>query len=343
MSVSGDSKRRAADALWLSFAVAAFCIYLLGFVGIIRAGGQNTQTLSRSVTVTSDPPGAVIWKKEGRTLTCTNNITPGTFELTFHGASDVQKIRLRRFGYPSKDLYIKSTDEKVEAALGGAAPDSFLSVDDAPPDLKQLNADLKKKFEATLLADPEAFRCVPFELNFIHLMKNKETQDLTLGVAINLDRSFGGPAFRLASHAGTRDERRQKMAQAALEGGIADLLARFHRVTLNFPELKVMNVTCTYSGTEARLETESFTSTRTVGRNVVTDTDYTGRRVGAHLALEQTMVFDRDEVTVVKDQAVEKTIAFVMPTAQIPDTLDKKVITDAVLAVGKIITGNPEK
>ncbi len=32
-------------------------------------------------------------------------------------------------------------------------------------------------------------------------------------------------------------------------------------------------------------------------------------------------------------------IAFVMPSAQIPDTLDKKAISDAVLASGKIILG----
>ena len=38
-----------------------------------------------------------------------------------------------------------------------------------------------------------------------------------------------------------------------------------------------------------------------------------------------------------KNQDAKTSIAFIMPAAQIPDTLDKKAISDAVLAVGKII------
>jgi len=44
--------------------------------------------------------------------------------------------------------------------------------------------------------------------------------------------------------------------------------------------------------------------------------------------------------TVVKDQEAERAITFVMPAAQIPDTLDKKAISDAVLASGKILIGS---
>ena len=42
---------------------------------------------------------------------------------------------------------------------------------------------------------------------------------------------------------------------------------------------------------------------------------------------------------VVKNHDAMGAIAFVMPSAQIPDTLDKKAISDAVLASGKIILG----
>jgi hypothetical protein len=44
----------------------------------------------------------------------------------------------------------------------------------------------------------------------------------------------------------------------------------------------------------------------------------------------------RVESTVVKDEDVDKVITFVMPAAQMPDTLDKKAISDAFLASGKI-------
>ena len=127
-------------------------------INSLNEHGTKTRAgqIARTVTVTSDPPGAMIWKKEGTALACTGIRTPGTVELKFHGASDVQKIRLRRFGYNGKNLDIRPGDDRVNAALGAAAPDSFLVPDNAGPDLRELNAGLKKEFEGTLFADPEA-------------------------------------------------------------------------------------------------------------------------------------------------------------------------------------------
>lgn len=42
---------------------------------------------------------------------------------------------------------------------------------------------------------------------------------------------------------------------------------------------------------------------------------------------------------VVKDRAVERYIGFVLPAAKIPDTTDKKAISEAVLKDGKVILG----
>jgi hypothetical protein len=65
--------------------------------------------------------------------------------------------------------------------------------------------------------------------------------------------------------------------------------------------------------------------------------DYTG---GFHQNLETTSTtttyWRENEVTVVKDQEADGAITFVMPVAQIPDTMDKKAITEAVLAKGTI-------
>jgi hypothetical protein len=276
----------------------------------------------------------MIWKKDGRDYTCTNTLTPGTVELAFHGENDVQRLRVRRFGYSAKNLDVKATDKEVDAALlGKPASESFLLVSDAPPDIQQLNAALKKEFEKTLLADPEAFRCAPFDLYFIHLTKDKETGAAELDVALWLDRSFGGQAFRLASHAATTQERHQKMGQVALENGMAEVIGRFHRLAAKFPDVKVIFVAGTYSTTEAVLDTERTRST-------VMRLEQ-GQVRGLDGTLRQGMVSRPEQITiendVVKDQAAQRGITFIVPAARIPDTLDKKAISDAVLAAGKII------
>ena len=111
MPVPSENRKYAVAARWFSLAVAEFCICLLGFVGISRAGGQNTQMLSRSVTVSSDPPGATIWTKEGRLYTCTNALTPATFVLKFHGENDAKQILLRRFGYANQQLLLDAVHD----------------------------------------------------------------------------------------------------------------------------------------------------------------------------------------------------------------------------------------
>jgi hypothetical protein len=51
---------------------------------------------------------------------------------------------------------------------------------------------------------------------------------------------------------------------------------------------------------------------------------------------EWRTTYGRAEITVVEDRAIERVIKFVVPTAQMPDTLDKKAITDVVLTKGEI-------
>lgn len=312
-----------------------FVISLVALTGIPHAAAQNAETLSRTITVTSDPPGATVWKKEGTTLTCMDTVTPGTVELKFRGANDSQRIRLRKFGYRGKNLDVRLTDDKVTAALRDLSPSSFLVTDDVKPELKQLNEGLEKEFQETIFADPEALRCAPFELHDVHVMDDEG--DLTLGVAIILDRSFGGPAFRVASHAMSADVRRQKTAQIALENGIANLLAHIHSITAKFPSLKVITIICSYPSTEAYLDTRTIDITN---RQPVTTTansyNYSTGRWENRNVTEWKTTYGHSKVTEVKDRDIERIIKFVMPAAQIPDTRDKKTISDAVLAVGKI-------
>ncbi len=326
MFVSDHYGMQVTALFWFRLAPIVIVCSLFALSGIPRAAAQDAQTISRTVTVTSDPPGAMIWKKEGTILTCTGIRTPGSVELKFHGASDVQKIRLRRFGYNGKNLDIRPGDDRVNAALGAPAPDSFLLPDNSGPDLRELNAGLKKEFEGTLFADPELFPCVPFELNFVRVLEDEETHELNLGVAVILDPSFGGPPARVASHTRNRDERRLKVAQAALEGGIADLLAPIHRMAAKFQNLKWITVVCTSLTTEAYLETRTGNVLR-----AVPTTGYERREIGAI-----NWVSAEQGITEVNDRTVEKVLRFVMPAAQMPDTLDKKAISDAVIAVGKI-------
>lgn len=331
MPVLDNRERWTVPAVRLGVLTLGVC--LLGLAGLAHAGDQNTTAYSRAVTVTSDPPGAVIWRKDGRDYTCTNILTPGTVELAFHGDNDVQQLRLRRFGYSGKNFDVRLTDEKLGAVLGQPNSKSFVIAGDAAPDLKQLNAALKKESEETLLIDPNVFRCAPFDLDSILLEKDKETGAFDLSVNIQLDRSFGGPAFKLASRAPNPQERHQKMGQAALEAGIAEVLARFHHLTAKFPEVKVITVPCFYSTTEAALDTEVTTALRTTYESV----RVLGIDGNYHLEMRPKIQPYTLENTVVKARAAERAITFVMPAAQIPDTLDKKAITDAVLAVGKIV------
>jgi len=334
MHSSDDRKKRIAAAVRIGVSVLGFC--LLGLVGLILAEGQNTATQSHAVAVKSDPPGAMIWKKDGRDYTCTNTLTPGSVELTFHGDNDVQRLRLRRFSYSGANLDVKAGDKEVGAALRELHYKSFLLADDAPLDLRQLNEALKKEFEKTRLGDREAFRCAPFELDYIFLTKDKETGTVELNVALRLDHSFGGSAFRLASHSANSQESHQKMAQLALENGMAEVFGRFHRLASNFPEVKTIFVRGSYSTTEAVLDTEtrSVTTPKIAQSNQVLGFDG-----NYHQGLVVQQVHRTIQNTVVKDQDVDKTITFVMPLAQIPNTLDKKAITDAVLAAGKFQTG----
>jgi hypothetical protein len=252
MCADDERKRWTANAVRLGVLTLGVC--LLGLAGPPQAGGQNTATASHTVAVKSDPPGAIIWKKEGRDYTCTNTLTPGTVELAFHDDNDVQRIRVRRFGYSDVNLDVKSTDKEVGVALNSSKPvsSSFLVESDAPPEVKPLNEALKKEFEKTLLTDPEAFRCAPFELDDINVHWEERVRALVLSVDIWLDRSFGGLAFRQARHAFNEQERKQRTGRIALDSGIAEILARFHRVAAKFPEVKDIIVVGSYSTTEAR-------------------------------------------------------------------------------------------
>jgi hypothetical protein len=192
-----------------------------------------------------------------------------------------------------------------------------------------LNAALKKEYEQAILGNQEAFQCAPFTLDYINLAKNKKTGTVELSVELTLDRTFGGSAFRLASHVSTAPERSQKMGQVALENGIAEILGRFHRITARFPDIKVINVLGSYSTTEAALKTRTTTPHYETRQIVI----YEGQKSRLAMVGEWK---GGGKATVVEDQDADKTISFVMPAAQIPDTLDNKAISDAVLVAGKI-------
>ena len=309
---------------------------LLGFAGLVQVEGQNGATQSHAVTVKSDPSGAMVWKKDGMDYTCTSTQTPGTVALAFHGDNDVQRLQVRRFGYSPLNLDVKVTDSEVGGALelSSGWSSSFMFASDAPADFIKLNEALMNAFEKTLLSDPEAFRCAPFDLSFFHLVKNKETGNVDLGVVLRLDRSFGGSALRLASNAPASEERQHKMGQVALENGVAEVLARVRRIIAGFPEIKMIVVVCSHAATVPVLDTAKTSRAGIEYHYEYGHYDVVQDRMVTRVVGQ--VVTRTDENTVVKDVAAEDTITFVMPAARIPDTLDKKAITDAVLAVGAI-------
>jgi len=123
----------------------------------------------------------------------------------------------------------------------------------------------------------------------------------------------------------------------ALENGFAEVFGRFHRMAAKFPNVKDIIVLGSYSTTEAYLDTEKTS-------HVETQYTYEYRWVPSVSGGQQWQpvpvggtVTVTDENTVVKDREAKRAITFFMPSAQIPDTLDNKAISDAVLSSGKII------
>jgi hypothetical protein len=346
MTSSGSRRGWGGRVLHFLFVSATVgSVLVLG--SISQAHGQSGAALTRRVTVRSEPPGAMVWTKDGRNLVCTNTLTPGTIELEFHDTSDVRKVLLRRFGYADKNLEITPSDEKIGATLGEPTSYFFVTADNAPADLKKLNTSLKEEFQKAILDDPEALRCVPLELDSMAVVKNQATSEVTLLANISLDRSFGGSPFRVASRA-LRAEQPQKMGAVALESGIADLMARLRRITAGFPEVKVIQVACMYSGTQPYLDTDVVSSIRaeTTQRTVyVTQSHYALGPSGYQFVTQSVPVMQNvtrvvpynEEVSSVSDREVEKAITFVISAAEIPDTMDKKTVTDAVLRYGNII------
>jgi len=311
-----------------------------------QAHGQSPVPYTRRVAVTSDPAGAMTWTKDGRNLVCTNTSTPGTIELEFHGDDDVRRILLRRFGFADKSLEIRPNDERVEVTLG--EPTSFFATaDNAPADLEKLNAGLKNEFQKMVLDDQEALRYAPLELDSIAVVKNEATGGVTLLANISLDRSFGGSAFRVAGRS-LRNEQPQRMGAVALDSGIGEVVALLRHLTAGFPEVKVLQVTCAYSGTEVFLDSETVTlvavsqtqetvnlsmgswSLGPTGWNFV-QIPVPVTRTETHYAPYQT------EVTTMKDREVEKAIIFMIAGTDIPDTADMKVVNEAILQSGTII------
>ncbi len=319
--------------------VAAIAFSLAALTCIPQAAAQDAPTLSRTITVTSDPPGATVWKKEGATLICMDTATPATVDLAFRGDNDVRRLRVRRFGYSGVNLDVRSSDKEVAAVLNlsKSVSSSFLVESDAPPDVKQLDEALKKEFEKTVLADAEAFRCAPFDLRSVALSKAKETGAVQLNIALKLDRSFGGLAFRQASHAFSMEDRRKRMGQIALDEGIAEILGRFHRIAAKFADIKDIVVIGSHSTTEAYIDTEKTSRVETQTKWVQEMVPTIGGGQHMQAVAEQRQVWVTDEKEVVKDRDAERALTFVMPNAQIPDTLDKKVLSEAVLAAGSIV------
>ena len=288
------------------------------------------QTLSRAVTVTSDPPGATIWTKEGRVYACTSTSTPATVQLTFHGENDVKEIVLRRFGYASQKLSLDAAHDRATASLVAWGAPFFTPSGDVPPEVRSLDSKLKKEFEETLIAGGDAFPCTPFEFRSIGVVKSDERHQLELGVLVVLGPSSVAKNLRVAGHNyNNSEDRLRQIGRVALEGGLAQIIARFRDIAAKPPEIKGVFLACSYSTTESALETQFTPYTHTV---LVREP--TVGTVESHL--EQRAVQDWQEATVVKDQAAVRTLTVAVPLAKIPATADAKAVTAAVLSEGSI-------
>jgi hypothetical protein len=311
-------------AHWLLL-VAVLSLYLLGSPGAIQTRGQTGASQTHVVSVASEPPGAVIWKKVGRDYLCTDAVTPAKIELEFHDSNDVKQLLLRRFGYSSHKLLVGAADQKAHGSLTAWSTPFFAPSADAPSDVRRLDGIVKEKFEQILVAENGVFRCAPFEFRQIAVYRDDASGRLGLYVAIDLSPS-ASRNFRLGRHAD--QERQRGIARAALDSSVAEVLARFRAVLASVPEIQDVLVACFYSTTEPVLGTERHSLMGIEQQWVV--------RFSGGVVLEPTPVWRRIENTVVTDQETIVAIIFRMPVAKIPLTGDKKAITEAVLAIAEI-------
>jgi hypothetical protein len=270
-------------------------------------------------------------------------LTPATLQLTFHGENDAQQLLLRRFGYASQKLLLDAAHDKAAAKLGAWGAPFFTPSEDAPPEVRGLDASLKKEFEEAIIADNDAFPCTPLEFGSIGVLKSEERHELELGVLINLGPSAAAKNLNVARRSqGSPEERLGKMAEAALGGGVAEVIARFRGVAAKFPEIKGIFLACSYPTTEAVLDTEHLHWSHTTVESHSPGPGDTAHAVDGTNYVECTTCVSVTgqsgwiPYTVVKDQAGVRTLTFAIPLAKIPATGDKKAVSEAVLSAGAI-------
>jgi hypothetical protein len=312
------------------FACFNVFVLLLG-MAIPHAVAQNHQTLSRTVTVTSNPPGATIWTKEGRAYTCTNQFTPGPIELKFHGENDVKQILLKRFGYASQKLSLDAAHDQAAVELTPWKAPFFTAPVGVSDEVRNLDVKVKQEFERSLIAANDAFGCTPFEFRSIGVVQRGN--ELELGVLMVLGHSTLTKSLLLARTGhGSEEERLNKMAHAALEGGIAEVIARFRTVAERVPQIKGIFVACSYSASEAVLNTRTETVTQynpVAAPNTLTPY-MPGGKYGTHMEMRPEFV--DVETTTVEDQAAQRTMTFSVPVTALPVGRDNKSVIDAVLS-----------
>ncbi|MGA2327733.1 MAG: hypothetical protein ABSH05_15725 [Bryobacteraceae bacterium] len=322
------SEGRVTAAMWRWCAAAGLSIVLLPFAHMGQAFGQAMQAQVREVMVTSEPPGASIWTKEGRDYKCSSSVTPTRFELTFYGSNAVKQLLLTRFGYSSRKLTVGAADERAGADL---APIKLLGVLGAStsPEVQKMRVGFADEFERALVASGDALRCAPLEISQIGVVQNEAAHEMELFVMINLNESGVWRDLRLATRRTTDREPERKIAQAALEGGVADVLALFGSVMTRFPEVPRLVVSCMYTASAPVIQTE---------RRRGMHTEYVYRYDSRTGTMQPTpkQVYDTIETDVVNEETKPQTLFLSISAAKIPALGGRKAVTDAFLASGEI-------
>lgn len=309
-------------------AAAAFAAFLLSPAPAGEITGQTAQAQIKKVMLTSDPPGASIWTKQGRDYKCSDSVTPTPFELTFYGSHDVKQILLTRFGYSNVRLKVAAADEKIGAKLEPVTVAPTLG-NAAAPEVQSMRAGFAEEFVRALTVRGEALRCLPLEILVVGVSQDESTHQMEMLVTTSLSGSGSWRNLQLASRRTTDPESGRNIARAALEGGVADVLAAFGSVLTQFPEVPKLTVSCMYMAAVPVLGTE-----QTRGMHYVYEYRYDpGTRTMQPYAKP---VFDTIERDVFNDEVKPQTVFLRIPVAKIPVGGDRKSVTEAFLVNGEI-------
>ena len=305
--------------LYSAFVLAGFLVITVA--GSISGAESSTTEgvsfpLAKTVILDSSPSDATIWKKTGKKFECINIKTPCSVNLTFRSKHGVKKLFVKKFGYVTQEVLIRSTDTELKVKL--EKKPLFPNPDEgASSQLRKICGKVTKAVNAFITANnQDPFSCCKFE--FVEFGVNDHNGKPFFDIVIALDQDFGGREFRKITRMRNKQQRRQHLAKEILSQAVADVLVEIRDIIGKNSGLKGLSVTAFFTTSKKVLteHPEYFLKTYTH--------DY-----GSYI--EFVTVRHQHEKTAVNELKGFGFAAFHMSLSKIPKTKEPKLVAERVM------------